>query len=35
MHPHPNPLPSRERGNWIESISIFRIKIDLDFYSMI
>ena len=23
MHPHPSPLPSRERGNWIESMSIF------------
>ena len=22
MHPHPNPLPSRERENWMESISI-------------
>ena len=22
MHPHPSPLPSRERGNWVESMSI-------------
>jgi hypothetical protein len=22
MHPHPSPLPSRERGNWMESMSI-------------
>jgi hypothetical protein len=30
MHPHPSPLPSRERGNWIESISFFGYKLDLD-----
>jgi hypothetical protein len=23
MHPHPNPLPSRERENWFESMHIF------------
>jgi hypothetical protein len=23
MHPHPGPLPSRERGNWVEAMSIF------------
>ncbi len=23
MHPHPIPLPSRERENWIELMSIF------------
>jgi len=22
MHPHPSPLPSRERENWVESMSI-------------
>jgi hypothetical protein len=26
MHPHPSPLPSRERRNWIESMSIFEDK---------
>jgi hypothetical protein len=23
MHPHPSPLPSRERGNMVESMFIF------------
>jgi len=23
MHPHPRPLPSRERRNWFESMYIF------------
>jgi hypothetical protein len=29
MHPHPSPLPSRERGNWIELISFFGFKVHL------
>jgi len=31
MHPHPNPLPSRERGNWIESMSVFGSSVIVDF----
>ena len=27
MHPHPSPLASRERGNWMESMSIFGFQI--------
>jgi len=30
IHPHPSPLPSEERGNWIESISFFGRHILID-----
>jgi len=26
IHPHPSPLPSRERWNWIESIFFLGLK---------
>jgi hypothetical protein len=29
-HPHPSPLPSRERGNWFESMSFFPITHFID-----
>jgi hypothetical protein len=31
MHPHPSPLPSRERGNWSESMSIFGCLKNVDY----
>jgi len=30
MHPHPSPLPSRERGNLCASMSIFGIEMGIE-----
>jgi hypothetical protein len=30
MHPHPSPLPSREKGNLCASMSIFGIEMGIE-----